>query len=1179
MTSQNSSAPAHTRLPESDDVDAVVEAAVARAHEFLNASADEQDKGTEQLASLLRDSDGVNFTMDFVDRVMRPEDNAVAADALKDVTSRYDARFLGLINGTLVGLGGFFGPILPSLVMPLARLRMRQMVGHLVLDAESDALDKMLDKAAASGEHLNLNLLGEAVLGEDEARSRAARTLALIQNPKVTYVSVKASSMVAQLNPWDIDGSVERLKERLRPLYEAAVARSPHVFINLDMEEYHDLHLTIRLFKELLSEPEFHNLEAGIVLQAYLPDTFEALEELAEFGVERVAKGGAPIKIRIVKGANLSMEHVQGEIHGWKVATYEDKAQVDANYYRLLDYIVRPQFADAVRIGIATHNLFTAGMAYELATKRGVLRMLDSEMLQGMSPAQQEAVRTRFEGRQILYTPVVHAEDFDVAVSYLVRRLEENSASQNFLYALFAPDQKQALADQEQHFRTAVAERWETFAGPKRTQDRVDESTNKQGRQAPRTGRFANEPDTDPALRANRQWAQEALTTNPGEHGIEEVTDPQQAVAAIATAKALAPEWGAKTGHERAEVLDTIADKLADHRGDFISVAAWEANKTVTQTDPEVSEAIDFATYYAQSARLLDDARSIFTPNQVTVVTPPWNFPVAIPVGGMLSALAAGSAVIIKPAPQVVHCAKVAVDAIHEGLREHGLDPNLVQLVLTDEGEAGKALISHEDVDAVILTGASDTGALFRSWRPEMNLMAETSGKNALIITPAADPDLAIADLYNSAFGHSGQKCSAASLVIFVGAAGTSQRLRTQLIDAAKTLKVGPGHDITTTMNGLVEAPGEKLLRGLTQLEPGETWLLKPEKLNEEGTLWSPGIRDNVQPGSWYHLNECFGPVLGIMHADTLEQAIAWQNATGYGLTGGIHSLDDKEIEYWMDHVEVGNAYVNRGITGAIVQRQSFGGWKKSVMGPGAKAGGPNYVPQMGTWSDGELRVHDVDIQAPVKALLAQLPDAPGAGSGEGLSGGLSEEDVAWLWRAAELDQLAWQEEFGREHDRAGLVSEANIFRYRPVLEPLHIRIGSGYALRDVVRHALAGALLRAEFDGVPFGDIEPRFSATPEIAAELAERGIAKLGVTVTAQSDEDFARELAHTPSARVRALGAVADTARTAAVESNSVILDQPVLADGRRELLPYLLEQAVSVTMHRFGIIRSVAGITR
>ncbi|MDY3127535.1 MAG: bifunctional proline dehydrogenase/L-glutamate gamma-semialdehyde dehydrogenase [Corynebacterium sp.] len=1153
MVSSTTSVSAYARLPESNDVEEVLDAAVARAHSWLAATSDEHDKHTEQLAELLRDSTGVTFTMDFVDRVMRPEDNRVAANALKTITHNLDASFLGRINGMLVGLGGFIGPILPHVVMPLARLRMRQLVGHLVLDAESDALNTVLDKAAQSGEQLNLNLLGEAVLGEQEATSRAQRTLALINNPRVTYVSVKASSMVAQLNHWDLEGSLARLKERLRPLYQAAVQRFPHVFINVDMEEYHDLHLTLRLFTELLSEPEFKHLEAGIVLQAYLPDTFSALTELAEFALSRVADGGAPIKIRLVKGANLSMEQVQSEVHGWAAAPYSTKDEVDANYYRLLDYILRPQFSGVVSIGIATHNLFTAGLAYELAQKRGVLEMVDSEMLQGMSPAQQSAVRSLF-GRQILYTPVVHKEDFDVAVSYLVRRLEENSAPQNFLHALFAPPElddapRAPLQQQEDFFRAAVRSRWETFAGPRRKQNRLEEK----GRQTALNGRFSNEPDTDPALPANRTWALNILATPPDLPAVLEITDIDTVNTAVDRARELGTTWGKTTGAQRAEVLEAIGDELARRRGQLINVAAYEANKAISQTDPEISEAIDFATYYAHSARALDKAHSRFISRAVTVVSPPWNFPIAIPTSGMLAALAAGSAVIVKPAPQAVHCARAVVEAIRTALETAGCDPDLVQLIFTDEDAAGKALISHKDVDQVILTGASETGALFRSWRPDMKLSAETSGKNAMIITPAADPDLAIADLYASAFGHSGQKCSAASLAILVGAAGRSNRLRNQLIDAAKTLKVGPGYRIDTTMNGLAEPPSEKLLRGLTQLEQGEKWLVKPEKLNAEGTLWSPGIRDNVRPGSWFHLHECFGPVLGIMYADTLEEALQWQNSTGYGLTGGIHSLDDEELKYWIERVEVGNAYVNRGTTGAIVQRQSFGGWKKSVLGPGAKAGGPNYVAQFGTWAEGELSPVDIDIDQQVTQLLHSLPAS------------LSNVDIAWLWRAAELDALAWQQEFGRDHDRSGLVSEANIFRYRRLLAPLRIRITSGYTLREVIRQQLAAAITGTNVI----------FSAPSAIASEVTLAGDGM----VISQTTEEFAAEVAGAQSVRVRTIGAVEPAVYRAAVESDSVVLDQPVLADGRRELLPYLLEQAVSVTMHRFGIIRSVAGIPR
>lgn len=1105
---------------------------VALAERWLHAAADgsADDAASKQLAGLMQDPDGVHFTMDFVDRVARPDDDKVAAAELRKLSSAPD--FLGALNKGMLGLGSLAGRVAPQLVMPLARARMRQMVGHLVLDADGKALEKLLDDAARDDVQLNLNLLGEAVLGNDEADDRARRTAELIENPKVTYVSVKATSLCAQLNHYDEEGSVTRLKDQLRPLYRLARDASPQTFINLDMEEYKDLDFTLRLFTELLSEDEFRDYEAGIVLQAYLPDSVAAMEKLMDFAARRQAEGGAPVKVRIVKGANLSMERVDAETHGWTQTVYATKDEVDANYLRLLDMVLGEKYADILRIGVASHNLYTLAMAWHLADTRGVMRQVDAEMLQGMSPGQARQVHEAF-GSLILYTPVVRAEDFDVAVSYLVRRLEENASSQNFIHALFAGD---GMGDQERRFRQAVKDAATVSDRPRRTQNRLEDSA-----RATRRGVFANEPDTDPSLAPNREWARAALDRRPGEVEAAEVTDVADIERAVAAGRQAHRGWAALSGAQRAEVLESIADELSAARGDLISAMAHEAGKTVEQSDPEISEAIDFAAYYAQSARHLDER---FTPHELVAVIPPWNFPVAIPVGGVLAALAAGSAAVIKPAPQVVRCAEIAVGAIRRGLDSHGVDAGLLQLVRADEGEAGKALITA--ADSVILTGASETAALFRSWDPRMKINAETSGKNAIIVTPAADPDLAAADVMNSAFGHSGQKCSASSLVILVGSMGTSPRFRNQLLDAVNTLAVGPGTDISTTMNGLIEPPGEKLTRGLTQLDDGETWLIEPRQLDEDGTLWSPGVRDNVAPGSWYHTHECFGPVLGIMHAKTLDEAIEWQNSTGYGLTGGLHSLDDDEIAHWMDKVEVGNAYVNRGITGAIVQRQSFGGWKNSAIGTGAKAGGPNYVAQQGTWVDGELRPRNVSLTPRIARELA------------GATASLNDDDAAWLTRAAELDAEAWRSEFGVEHDRTALASERNIFRYRPLLEPLMVRLGEGFRARDLLRLHLGSVLTGTELE----------VSAPAPVEVVLPEH------MDVEIVADEEYAERIRSRSGARVRHLGEVPPAAYEAAAESGSVIIDTPVLADGRRELLPMLLEQAVSVTSHRFGVLRDV-----
>jgi RHH-type proline utilization regulon transcriptional repressor/proline dehydrogenase/delta 1-pyrroline-5-carboxylate dehydrogenase len=318
-----------------------------------------------------------------------------------------------------------------------------------------------------------------------------------------------------------------------------------------------------------------------------------------------------------------------------------------------------------------------------------------------------------------------------------------------------------------------------------------------------------------------------------------------------------------------------------------------------------------------------------------------------------------------------------------------------VQLACTPDDEVGRRLITHDDVDLVMLTGSHDTASLFIGWKPALRLQAETSGKNALVITAAADLDQAIKDLVRSAFGHSGQKCSAASLAVVEASVYDDPSFRRRLADAVRSLKVGSPLDPATKAGPLISPPSGNLLRALTTLEPGERWLVEPAQLDDDGVVWSPGVRVGVQPGSWFHLTECFGPVLGIMRATSLDEAITLQNAPTYGLTGGLHSLDPREIEHWLARVHVGNAYVNRHITGAIVQRQPFGGWKASSIGPGHKPGGPNHLHGYGHWASSEV-------------------------------------DPA---RASASYRRAWEEHFGRDNDPSGLACEANILRYRPLAQ------------------------------------------------------------------------------------------------------------------------------------------------
>lgn len=1086
------------------------------------------------LAEVLKDRDGLDFTIGFVDRVVRPEDLRVAARNLAQLARR-TPRFLPWHLRTAVRLGGIAAPLLPWPVVPIARAVLRGMVGHLIVDARPHRLGPAIAKLKRPGIRLNINLLGEVVLGKAEAARRLEGTRRLLERDDVDYVSIKVSSVESQLNMWAFDETVERVVARLTPLYRLAAASPTPKFINLDMEEYRDLDLTIEVFTRILDQPELLGLEAGIVLQAYLPDALAAYQHLVEWSTARVARGGAPIKVRLVKGANLAMETVEARVHGWELATWPSKQATDTNYKRVLDWALTPERTDAVRIGVAGHNLFDIAFAHLLADSRGVSDRVEFEMLLGMAEGQADAVREQV-GSLLLYTPVVQPREFDVAIGYLIRRLEENASRENFMSAVFELVDDEAMFDRERDRFLA------SLAGLTREVPERSRQQNRLAAPVPATHGFENEPDSDPALPANREWAaiigSRIDSSELGRQTIADaaVADPARLDAIVATAAGAAPGWAALGGTGRAGVLRRAAEELAASRGELIEVMAAETGKTLAEADPEVSEAIDFARYYAHLAEQLETVDgAVFRPSRLIVVTPPWNFPVAIPAGSTLAALASGASVIIKPARQAQRSGAVMVDALWRA----GVPRDVLHLVDLKERDLGRRLIENPAVDRVILTGGYETAELFRSWRPELKLLAETSGKNAIVVTPSADLDLAVADIVKSAFGHAGQKCSAASLAILVGSVADSERFERQLVDAATTLRAGWPSDPTTQLGPVVGVPGDKLERGLTQLEPGERWLLKPERLDATGRLWSPGIRTGVKPGSDFHLTEFFGPVLGIMRARTLEEAVRLQSAVAYGLTAGLHSLDAAELALWLDRVEAGNLYVNRGITGAIVQRQPFGGWKRSVVGTTTKAGGPNYLVHLGSWADAEAAADAKPTNA-VSAIVTALGD----------------ERVA---RAARSDQAEWEREFGVAKDVSELGVERNVLRYLPL--PVVVRQNEDGTLADAVRVVIAG--VRA---GAPL-----ELSTAERLPGSLAD-ALGAAGVRVRQQTDAEWLAEAAEgrLAASRIRLVGGGGQELAVALKGSPDVaIYDDVVVEAGRVELLPFLREQAISITAHRFG----------
>jgi RHH-type proline utilization regulon transcriptional repressor/proline dehydrogenase/delta 1-pyrroline-5-carboxylate dehydrogenase len=1111
-------------IPTDPSIDALADAAVERARTLIHDA--DRLRGHSEIANrrrfsrLFRDPHAIDVTITLTDEVMRIHSVKSSITIFRRAAGNASVEGFGRFNAAGLKLLASASRLSPAPVVHVVAARIRRLSKDLILPFEAAPLRKHLERRRRDDIALNINVLGEAVLGESEAAERIERVLDVIRRPEINYVSVKLSSVVGQIITIDRLGSLERVAAQMRRLYREAEAHG--TFVNLDMEEYRDLELTVTAFKRVLSEPAFSGIAAGIVLQAYLPESHGAFADLVEWATIRHRRSGGSIKVRLVKGANLAMETTEAELHGWNAAPYRTKADVDASYARLLDAALRPEHAGAVRVGVASHNLFHLAWALEVARARDVEAQIDIEMLEGMANSESLAIAKTGQ-RVLLYAPVTRHDDFASAVAYLVRRLDENTSDENYLKAAFDIGTDVARFDeQRERFTASVRDRHAIATASLRhvpTTATITTSFSNVANYDPTSTRAFDEITASfanirsiPQRQIPLVIGAKEITTNDFEVGRDPSADAQEwyrySVAdaelvddAVRCATSARDRWSRLSIEDRRRILFASALVMEEQRIETMSVMARDAGKTEAEGDPEVSEGIDFARFYATSASDFTDS----TPLGTVVVVPPWNFPYAIPAGGICAALAAGNAVILKPAPEAVATSWQLVQQLWAG----GVPRDVLQFVPTRDDDNGRRLITHQGVDAVVLTGSFDTALMFTTWRPDITLLAETSGKNAILISACADIDVAVKDLVQSAFGHAGQKCSAASLAIVVRDVYDDPAFLRQLGDAVRSLRVGPSWDLSTSIGPIIRRAEPALERALHHLDPGESWLIEPRQRDDAGLQWSPGVKLGVRSGSWSHQHEWFGPVLGVMVAPDFATAIKWQNRTDFGLTAGLQSLDEAECELWMDRVEAGNLYINRGITGAIVNRQPFGGWRRSSVGPTAKAGGHHYVNSLRRWD--------------------RLTGADGA------------IDLAQRW---------WRSTGAHAIDRTGLNVEKNFQRYRHHFKAIAVRVDGAF---DAAQRSLIDAIVHEAGVRVIYSAAEPVGDA-PEAVIESSAELVARADAL------------------SRVRWLSK--EVPPSVGLLEKSVSADpRPLTQRGDVEIARWLLEQSVSITHHRYGNVNA------
>lgn len=1140
----------------------------------------EEVKEQKKFASLVQKPANKILLSRMLDESSQVRDSKKLARRMKLLIEEYGIPdFFNSFDRATLGLFTSFGYHFDSIAIPMFKDRLRKETNKIIIAEERPTLTRHLADRWKSQIGQNVNLLGEVVLGDSEADHRYKHYLDALKEPDINYISIKLSGIYAQIRSLAYAQNKKELCERVATIYQQAIdypyidqdGVSKPKFVNLDMEEYKDTELTLDVFETVLSMPQFKNYTAGIVVQAYLPDAALFQQRLLTFAKKRLSEGGAPLKMRLVKGANLQMESIISSLKGWENPVLHTKIDVDANYLHILDTALLPENAEALHVGVASHNFFSLGYAYLLSEKNQVTDYVTFEMLEGMANHLPRVIRNL--GKQIiLYTPVVKKEHFLNAVSYLVRRLDENTGKDNFLSYSF---NLKLDSPQWDFLSKQFLDAYELKDSIKplsfRTQNR-----NKPIASDKDINTFHNESDTDLDLHQNREWALNTLkkweTEINNENFVVPVQIGEQELATehkkkyydrsrndevcfcetslastehvkeiIEIAEADKSGWKNTTLDKRNELLHRVAQNIANKRGDLIACMSAITGKTFTEGDVEVSEAIDFCRFYPISMKKFEDLPTVsYKPKGTILVIPPWNFPLAIPVGGVAAALAGGNTVILKPAtvalPIAWEFAKCFWDA--------GVPKDTLQVVCTADRESLNYLTTHPSVKHIILTGGTDTAFRILENNPKTPLSAETGGKNAMILTALGDQDHAIQNVISSAFGNAGQKCSACSLLLVDKKIYNDESFKAKLRDAVTSIRTGSVWNTINVVGPMITNDNEKLLHAIEHLEEGESWLVAPEFVDDKKYILKPCVKWGVKPTSFTFKNELFAPLLSVVCIDDLKQGVEYVNSSEYGLTSGLQSLDEEEQHYWKNTIEAGNLYINRGITGAIVNRQPFGGMKRSAFGGGIKAGGSNYVSCFVEFTEQEHHAENLPtMTSPLSDLLKD------------------EKEKVRLNKGYASFQEAWDSEFSQERDINHIYGEENIFRYLP-LKNCGFRVFENDNLYDILLILIASHVAKTP--------LTLSISAEDSKLKSIEKAVMMLLGIHLRIQSEEHFIDEM--DKYERIRTCSPqLSDELYDKAAALGKHIASAKPLTEGRIELLHYLKEQSIAFEYHRYGSI--------
>lgn len=874
-----------------------------------------------------------------------------------------------------MGLG--LGSLAPGLMAGAIKKNVTSMAKMFITGENPQDALVVLKKARKNNLTFTVDILGEATLSEKEALEYQKRYLELIEwlakdakswdeipqldrdadgaIPKIN-VSVKMTALYSQINDKAWDETKTILKNRLRPLFQKGMELG--VFINLDMEHYGVKHLTVEVFKELIAEPELRNYRFfGCVVQAYLRDSLQDIKELTEFARAR----GTPFTIRLVKGAYWDSETIEAQQKDWPIPVYTIKAESDANYENCAGYLLENY--KHIRVALASHNVRTLSAALVKAEQLGLSKnSFEIQMLYGMA----EPIKKTFSDMGYRVREYAPVGELIPGMAYLVRRLLENTSNESWLRGKFAESKTPAellkdpavgliptspmTAKKPHQFQN---EAYLDFAIPE-VRTNTEKALNELKTQLPKVV----QPQIDFKTLKSDQIFKRVNPSNKTQVVSEvHMATKEMAETAIQSAHAAFKTWKKQSPFYRADLLDKAADLMVTHKFKLMATQIIEVGKPWAEADADVAEAIDFLRYYARHMRDMQKplrvghapgeiSQYIYKPRGVVTVIAPWNFPLAILTGQVAAALVTGNTVVMKPAEQSSLVALGLVDI----LKQAGIPQSVVQFLPGYGEDVGDYLVKHALTTTIAFTGSKAVGLLIAKnaavvqpgQQHVKRCIIEMGGKNALIIDSDADLDEAVDAVVYSAFGFAGQKCSAASRLIILE--DVYEKFVDRLVDAASSIQIHSAENPNAYLGPVVDEEAYLRLNQVIESASTRYQVLFKSHVPDNGYFVPVTILAGADAHSDIAQNEFFGPIITVIKAKNLDHAIEIANSTEYALTGGVFSRSPANIEKIKNELEVGNLYINRGITGAMVDRHPFGGYKMS--GIGSKTGGPDYLKQ-----------------------------------------------------------------------------------------------------------------------------------------------------------------------------------------------------------------------------------------